>query len=238
MDYSRKISEHLWNMPDKGELESHREETFIDGIIQKSHIEKELLANLNGIKTVFDVGAGCGRFFILLAKHSCEVTYFDISQSMIDKTKELAEREGVLGKITFVKGALEGLGGFKDKTFDMVISFDAPVPYTCPNYGQVISELVHICRKRIMLSVSSRPGYLPYLADPVQKNPFILDENCNDSFARWCIENKSNSINSFCFSNDAVMKLWIDEVVVKMKLLDMKKEISRGILHILLCQIN
>mgnify|MGYP006990163183 CR=1 FL=1 len=44
MDYSRKISERLWNMPDKGELESHREETFIDDIIQKSHIEKELLS--------------------------------------------------------------------------------------------------------------------------------------------------------------------------------------------------
>ena len=29
MDYSRKIAERLWNMPDKGELESHREETFI-----------------------------------------------------------------------------------------------------------------------------------------------------------------------------------------------------------------
>lgn len=30
MDYSRKISERLWNMPDKGELESRCEETFID----------------------------------------------------------------------------------------------------------------------------------------------------------------------------------------------------------------
>ena len=48
-------------MPDKGELESHREETFIDDIIQKSHIEKELLSHLDGIKTVFDGGAGCGE---------------------------------------------------------------------------------------------------------------------------------------------------------------------------------
>ena len=52
MDYSRKIAERLWNMPDKGELESCREETFIDDIIQKSHIEKELLAHLGGIRTV------------------------------------------------------------------------------------------------------------------------------------------------------------------------------------------
>ena len=88
MDYSRKISERLWNMPDKGELESRREETFIDDIIQKSHIEKELLSHLDGIKTVFDGGAGCGRFSILLAKKGCTVTHFDISQPMIDKAKE------------------------------------------------------------------------------------------------------------------------------------------------------
>ena len=94
MDYSRKISERLWNLPDKGELESHREETFIDDIIQKSHIQKELLSNLEGIKTVFDGGAGCGRFSILLAKQGCEVTHFDISQPMIDKAKELLVSSG------------------------------------------------------------------------------------------------------------------------------------------------
>ena len=95
MNYSQKISERLWNQPDKGERESRREETFIDDIVQKNHIERELLANLDGIKTVFDGGAGSGRFSILLAKNGCEVTHFDISQPMIDKAKELAEREGV-----------------------------------------------------------------------------------------------------------------------------------------------
>ncbi len=44
----------MWNLPDKGELESHREETYIDDIIQKSHIERKLLDNLEGIDTVFD----------------------------------------------------------------------------------------------------------------------------------------------------------------------------------------
>lgn len=75
MDNSRKIAERLWNMPDKGELKSHREQTFIDDIIPKSHIEEELLSHLDGIKTVFDGCAGCGRFSILLAKHGCEVTH-------------------------------------------------------------------------------------------------------------------------------------------------------------------
>ena len=30
MDYSQKISERQWNLPDKGELESRREATYID----------------------------------------------------------------------------------------------------------------------------------------------------------------------------------------------------------------
>ena len=98
MDYSTKISERMWNLPDKGELESKRAQTFIDDIVQKSHIEKELLQSLDGIKNAFDGGAGCGRFSILLAKHGINVTHFDISQTMIDKAMEKAEKEGVLDK--------------------------------------------------------------------------------------------------------------------------------------------
>lgn len=213
MDYSRKISEHQWNLPDKGELESRREETYIDDIIQKSHIEKELLSHLDEIKTVFDGGAGCGRFSIFLAKQGCEVTHFDISQSMIDKAKELAQEAGVLDKITFVKGALEDLGGFGDKSFDMVISFDAPVSYTYPNQEQVIAELVRICRKRIMISVSSRLGSLPYLSNPIQKNQFILDEDCDDPFVKWCTDNKAEAVRKFSFSKDEAVKLWNDGLI-------------------------
>lgn len=165
-------------------------------------------SDLDGIKTVFDGGAGCGRFSMLLAKQGFEVTHFDISQPMIDKAKELAEKEGVLDKITFVKGALENLSCFKDNLFDMVVSFDAPVSYTYPNQERVIAELVRICRKRIVISVSSRLGNLPYLSNPIQKNQFILDENCGDYFVKWCVENKANAIGDFSFSKDAAKKLW------------------------------
>lgn len=213
MDYSRKIAERLWNIPDKGELESHREETFIDDIVQKSHLEKELLFHLDGIKTVFDGGAGCGRFSILLAKHGCNVTHFDISQPMIDKAKELAKKEGVFDKIIFIKGALEDLSSFKDKSFDMVVSFDAPVSYTYPNQEQVISELIRICRKRILISVSSRLGSLPYLANPIQKNQFILDKNCDDPFVKWCIDNRNTAVEAFHFNKETVMKLWTEGII-------------------------
>ena len=75
MDYIQKISERQWNLPDKGELESRREATYIDDIIQKDHIQRKLLEHLDGIHTVFDGGAGSGRFSILLAKRGCLVTH-------------------------------------------------------------------------------------------------------------------------------------------------------------------
>ena len=79
MEYSRKISERLWNLPGKGELECKREETFIDDIVQKNHIERVLLENLDGITTAFDGGTDSGRFSVLLAKKGIMVTHFDIS---------------------------------------------------------------------------------------------------------------------------------------------------------------
>ena len=207
MNYSQKISERQWNLPDKGELESRRETTYIDDIIQKDHIQRKLLERLDGIRTVFDGGAGSGRFSILLAKQGCQVTHFDISQPMIEKAQQLAAKEGVLDRITFVKGALEDLRSYYDHQFDLVMSFDAPISYTYPNQNKVIGELVRIAGKRIMISVSSRLGSLPYLANPIQKNQFILDENSDDPFVQWCIANREQMISGFEFNKQDAEKL-------------------------------
>ena len=210
MDYSQKIAERQWNLPDKGELESRREATYIDDIIQKDHLQRKLLESLDGVQTVFDGGAGSGRFSILLAKRGCRVTHFDISQPMIDKAREIAEKEGVLERITFVKGALEDLSRYADRSFDLVISFDAPISYTYPNQERVIGELVRIARKRILFSVSSRLGSLPYLCNPIQKNQFFLDENADDPFVRWCVENREKMVNSFRFDKPNAERVLAD----------------------------
>ena len=210
MDYSQKIAERQWNLPDKGELESRREATYIDDIIQKDHLQRKLLESLDGVQTVFDGGAGSGRFSILLAKRGCRVTHFDISQPMIDKAREIAEKEGVLERITFVKGALEDLSRYADRSFDLVISFDAPISYTYPNQKRVIGELVRIARKRILFSVSSRLGSLPYLCNPIQKNQFFLDENADDPFVRWCVENREKMVDSFRFDKPNAERVLAD----------------------------
>ena len=206
MEYSRKIADRLWNLPDKGEAENKREETFIDDIVQKSHIEKEILAHIADVETVFDGGAGSGRFSILLAKLGKRVVHFDCSQPMLDKAQELAERAGVSANITFVKGALEDLSAYADASFDMVMSFDAPISYTHPHQERVIAELVRIAKKRIMISVSSRLGSVPYVANPLQKNQFILDEHCGDGWVQWCLDNRDSMIDTFAFNQADAMR--------------------------------
>lgn len=211
--YSQKISQRQWNQPDKGELESQREATFIDDIIQKDHLERQVLAALDGVETVFDGGAGCGRFSILLAKRGCRVTHFDISQPMLDKAKELAAEAGVLGNMEFVQGALEDLSAYGDGQFDMVLSFDAPVSYTYPNQEKVIGELSRICKKKLLLSVSSRLGFLPYLSDPIQKSHYILDENSPDPFVQWCLSQREEMVENFRFDLAGMRKLLAEGVM-------------------------
>ncbi len=210
--YSQKISERQWNLPDKGEMESRREETFIDDIVQKDHLERQVLETLEGggIRTAFDGGAGSGRFSILLAKRGVKVTHFDISAPMIARAKELAEEAGVLENMDFVQGALEDLSAYSDGQFDLVLSFDAPVSYTYPNQEKVIGELARICGKKLLLSVSSRLGTLPYLSNPIQKSQFVLDDSTADPFARWCIDHKREMTEGFHFDIGAARRLMRD----------------------------
>ena len=158
MSISSEISSRFWNLPRMAEIELSREESSYDDLVLKYHTEKEILSNLNGIKTVFDGGAGYGRFSILLAKKGLDVTHFDISHAMIDKAKEIAHREGVLDKMTLIHGSLEDITQFADKQFDMVLSFDSPISYTYPNHEEVIKNLIRICSKRLIISVYNRVG--------------------------------------------------------------------------------
>ncbi|MBR5501522.1 MAG: class I SAM-dependent methyltransferase, partial [Oscillospiraceae bacterium] len=169
----------------------------------KAHIEKELLQSLDGVRTAFDGGAGSGRFSSLLAKRGIHVTHFDISLPMLEKAKELAAAEGVLENITFVQGALEDLSAYGDGSFDLVMSFDAPISYTWPNHEKVISELIRIARKRILFSVSSRLGSVPYLANPLQKHQFILNCESDDSWVQWCLRSKDSMVEHFAFNRQS-----------------------------------
>jgi SAM-dependent methyltransferase len=187
MTTSTDISRRFWNLPQKADEETSREQTFIDDIIAKAHIERLLLENLDGIRTAFDGGAGYGRLSLLLAAKGIHVTHFDISLPMIEKAKALADEQGVAANMTFVHGSLEDLSTFRDKQFDLAMSFDAPISYTYPNHEAVIQNLIRITDKRICISVYSRLAWTYHL-DPAQKEKYILDCETRDPLARWTLD--------------------------------------------------
>lgn len=194
---STDISRRFWNLPHMGEEEAAREAIYIDDIIQKAHIEREILSRLDGVRTVFDGGAGSGRFSILIARQGVKVTHFDISQPMIDKARKTAQREGVAARIEFVLGSLEDLTQYRDGQFDMVLCTDAPISYTYPRQEEVIGSLVRIASKRLILSVHGRLGWIPYHFNPAQKAQYILDLDTGDGFARWTLDHAVKMVPGF-----------------------------------------
>jgi hypothetical protein len=113
---------------------------------------------------------------------------------MLTKAMEIATCEGADRNITFVQGALTDLGRYRDREFDLVISFDAPVSYTYPKHTQVLSVLIRIANKAVIVSVSSRLGGLPYLFNPVQKHQYIIDKSADDPVVRWYVRNGTRQL--------------------------------------------
>ena len=92
---------------------------------------------------------------------------------------------------------LSGVSAFHDRQFDMVISFDAPISYTYPHHEDVIGNLVRIADKRIIISVASNLGWIPYLFNPAQKAQYVLDKESSDPYVRWTLDKAVQQLASF-----------------------------------------
>lgn len=195
-DYEQ-ISDEFWNRKSKGKEELLRERLFMDDFIQKSHLRREIEQYLPGVKTVLDAGAGSGRFSIPLAARGLKVTHYDISDSMIEAARAEAEKAGATGNMTFVKGKLSELRQYKDHSFDLVLCFDSPVSYCYPNHHEMIAELARVAGKALVISVSSRYGFVPYMLNPFQKVQFLFDEKDPDPINQWYAQSSQQSLEAW-----------------------------------------
>ena len=82
-------------------------------------IPTEWLGNLQGKKVLCLAGAG-GLQAPLLACAGARVTVLDLSEKMLEKDREIAERKGL--NITLEHGNMCDLSRFSDETFDIVLN--------------------------------------------------------------------------------------------------------------------
>ena len=50
------IAERFWSLAQKPSEEARREQFFLDDVIHKAHVEREIEARLEGVETALDVG--------------------------------------------------------------------------------------------------------------------------------------------------------------------------------------
>jgi len=116
---------------------------------------REIIRNLEGVKTILDVGGATGAFSIPLAKVGFKVTHVDISDKMLEVAKKKAEQLGI-NNITFIKGDASNLKMFKDGEFDLVLNQDGPISFSGVNASKVIKESCRIAAKKLIVSVSNK----------------------------------------------------------------------------------
>ena len=141
--------EEFWNS-----IVNIEEEDFDDERINRLLRWKEVFSNLDGVKTILDVGAATGAFSIPLAEMGYKVTHLDITPGMLSKAEEKAKSKG-LNNITFICGDGRNLSRFKGSEFDLVISFDGAVSFSGKDADKVVSECCRV-GKMVILSVSNK----------------------------------------------------------------------------------
>ncbi len=102
------------------------------------------LCHLKEGKHVLEVGCGVGLTSVYFAKkYGCKVVGIDLSEGMIEKAKERAEREGVADKTEFRTADAQELP-FEDNTFDAVIL--ESVMAFIPDKKKAMKEFVRVTR--------------------------------------------------------------------------------------------
>lgn len=203
---SEDISERFWNLPQKPEEEAQRESLFLDDVIHKAHLDREIESRLDGVRSVLDVGAGTGRFSLPLAARGLTVTHLDISKGMIEKARHAAIEAGLADRITFRNGRIADLEYYPPRHFDLVICSDAPVSYVYPHHAASVAALARVCGRAIVLSVSSRLGYISLCLNPVQKEPYFADPDSDEHIVRFYRDSGRARLASWEPQLDAVRK--------------------------------
>lgn len=124
-----------------------------DELINRMLRWKEIRHNLDGVKTILDIGGATGAFSIPLAREGFDVTHVDISPNMLDAAREHAKG---LTNIHFIEADASDLFMFKDRQFDLVLNMDGAISFSGHQAGKVISESCRVSNGKLLITVSNK----------------------------------------------------------------------------------
>src|SRR5262252_552260 len=130
----------------------------------------------------------------MVAARGVRVTHLDISAGMIERAHCDAVEAGLAERLTFRQGRLADASEYAPRQFDLAICSDAPISYAYPDHAAAIQSLVRVCRKAIVLSVSSRLGYVSLSLNPKQKEPYFADPASDDPLVGFYRESGRSSL--------------------------------------------
>jgi len=131
-----------------------KEETdSADETINRALRWREIERNLEGVKTILDIGGATGVFSIPLAGRGFLVTHLDLSPEMLTIAREKAL--DVPG-IEFIEGNASDLTQFSDRSFDLVLNMDGAISFSGSKAIVAIEETCRVAAGKAILTVSHR----------------------------------------------------------------------------------
>jgi SAM-dependent methyltransferase len=131
-----------------------KEETdSADETINRALRWREIERNLEGVKTILEIGGATGVFSIPLARRGFEVTHLDLSPEMLAIAQEKARD---VPRIEFIEGRASDLAQFSDRYFDLVLNMDGAVSFSGSKAVMAIQETCRVAAGKVILTVSHR----------------------------------------------------------------------------------
>lgn len=106
---------------------------------------------------VLEVGAGVGRFSVLLARRCSSMVVVDVSAAQLERNRSLLRDRALLEKVErHLQGNVCALGDLPDDAFDSVVCFRGPLNYCVSSFDAALDELFRVLRPGGILFVSVR----------------------------------------------------------------------------------